>query len=98
MTTSLPSARLVRVFKQLQAEHGLPDVLRTDNDSEFLGECLTSRCLENGVMIDYIEPGKSNQNGVEPESEPHWQSDTRLQALWYGRPLRRLQYPDRESD
>jgi putative transposase len=29
--TSLPSERLVRVFEQLEAERGLPDVLRTDN-------------------------------------------------------------------
>jgi putative transposase len=29
--TSLTSTRLVRVFEQLRAERGLPDVLRTDN-------------------------------------------------------------------
>ena len=60
--TSLPSARLVRVFEQLKAEHGLPDVLRTDNGPEFLGECFTSWCKENKITIDYIEPGKPNQN------------------------------------
>ena len=60
--TSLPSARLVRVFEQLKAERGLPDVLRTDNGPEFLGECFTHWCHQNGVMIDYIEPGKPNQN------------------------------------
>ncbi len=37
--TSLPSQRLVRVFEQLKKERGLPDVLRTDNGPEFLGEC-----------------------------------------------------------
>lgn len=60
--TSLPSARLVRVFEQLKDERGLPDVLRTDNGPEFLGECFTRWCQEHGVMIDYIEPGKPNQN------------------------------------
>lgn len=60
--TSLPSARLVRVFEQLKAERGLPDVLRTDNGPEFLGEVFTEWCQENGVMLDYIEPGKPNQN------------------------------------
>ena len=29
--TSITSARLVRVFERLQAQHGLPQVLRTDN-------------------------------------------------------------------
>ena len=60
--TSLPSERLVRVFEQLREERGLPDVLRTDNGPEFLGEVFVSWCEENGVMLDYIEPGKPNQN------------------------------------
>lgn len=60
--TSLPSARLVRVFEQLKAERELPDVLRTDNGPEFLGECFTEWCHDNGIVIDYIEPGKPNQN------------------------------------
>lgn len=60
--TSLASRRLVRVFEQLKAERGLPDVLRTDNGPEFLGEALVNWCDANGVMIDYIEPGKPNQN------------------------------------
>ena len=60
--TSVPSQRLVRVFQQLKAERGLPDVLRTDNGPEFLGEVFTDWCRANGVMIDYIEPGKPNQN------------------------------------
>ena len=60
--TSLPSQRLVRVFEQLKEERGLPDVLRTDNGPEFLGQVFTEWCEENGIMIDYIEPGKPNQN------------------------------------
>jgi len=60
--TSLPSRRLVRVFEQLKAERGLPDVLCTDNGPEFLGEAFVSLCEENGILIDYIEPGKPNQN------------------------------------
>jgi len=46
--TSLPSSRLVRVFEQLKKERGLPDVLRTDNGPEFLGECFTTWCKDNG--------------------------------------------------
>ena len=60
--TSLPSERLVRVFEQLKEERGLPDVLRTDNGPEFLGEVFVSWCQKNGVMLNYIEPGKPNQN------------------------------------
>jgi len=60
--TSLPSPRLVRVFEQLKMERGLPDVLRTDNGPEFLGEVFTDWCQDNGMLLDYIEPGKPNQN------------------------------------
>ena len=60
--TSLSSARLVRVFDQLKTERGLPEVLRTDNGPEFLGEVFTEWCRNNGMLIDYIEPGKPNQN------------------------------------
>lgn len=60
--TSLPSQRLVRVFEQLKAERGLPDVLRTDNAPEFLGEAFVEWCKAQGILLHYIEPGKPNQN------------------------------------
>ncbi len=41
INTSLPSRRLVRVLEQLKAERELPDILRTDNGPEFLGEAFT---------------------------------------------------------
>lgn len=60
--TSITSARLVRVFEQLRQEHGLPQVLRTDNGPEFLGEAFTAWAKEAGMAIQYIQPGKPNQN------------------------------------
>jgi len=60
--TSLTSTRLVRVFEQLAAERGLPDMLRTDNGPEFLGAEFPPWCEDHGILIDYIEPGKPNQN------------------------------------
>ena len=60
--TSLRAARLVRVFKCLKEARGLPDVLRVDNGPEFLGSVFVDGCQANGVFIDYIEPGKPNQN------------------------------------
>jgi len=60
--TSLRSARLVRVFERLKETRGLPDVLRTDNGPEFLGSVFVDWCQDNGIFIDYIEPGKPNQN------------------------------------
>lgn len=60
--TSLTSQRVIRVLEQVEVERGLPDVLRTDNGPEFLGEAFVNWCRDQGVMIDYIEPGKPNQN------------------------------------
>ena len=60
--TSLPSRRLVRLFEQLKAERTLRDILRTDKSPEFLGDAFTDWCRYNGVLLDYIEPGKLNQN------------------------------------
>ena len=36
--TSITSLRLIRVFEQLKRDRALPQVLRTDNGPEFLGE------------------------------------------------------------
>lgn len=60
--TSLRAARLVRVFEQLKETRGLPDILRVDNGPEFLSTVFVDWCQANGVFIDYIEPGKPNQN------------------------------------
>jgi putative transposase len=60
--TSITSPRLVRVFEQLRRQRGLPQVLRTDNGPEFLGETFTSWAKESGMAIRYIEPGEPNQN------------------------------------
>ena len=62
MLHSLRAARLVRVFEKLKETRGLPDVLRVDNGPEFIGEVFVNWCKANGVFIDYIEPGKPNQN------------------------------------
>lgn len=60
--TSINSQRLVRVFEQLKRDHGLPQVVRSDNGPEFLGEVFTSWLKVNGVALQYIQPGKPNQN------------------------------------
>lgn len=60
--TSITSERLVRIFEQIRRERPLPQVLRTDNGPEFLGEVFTSWAKSVGMAIQYIQPGKPNQN------------------------------------
>ncbi|CEE29449.1 conserved hypothetical protein [Xanthomonas citri pv. citri] len=53
--TSINSQRLVRVFEQIKRDHGLPQVVRSDNGPEFLGEAFTSWLKTNGVALQYIQ-------------------------------------------
>ena len=62
--TSISSLRLVRTFQRLQRERGLPQVLRTDNGPEFLGEDFTEWAKDQGMAIQYIQPGQPNQNAT----------------------------------
>jgi putative transposase len=60
--TSITSARLVGIFERLRGQHRLPRVLRTDNGPAFLGEQFTAWAKEAGMAIQYIQPGRPNQN------------------------------------
>lgn len=60
--TSITSERLVRVFERMRWERGLPQVLRTDSGPELLGEAFIRWAREVGMAIQYIQPGKPNQN------------------------------------
>lgn len=60
--TSITSARLKRIFEHLRVERGRPRVLRVDNGPEFPGEIFTDLAKAVGMTIQYIQPGKPNQN------------------------------------
>ena len=60
--TSLRAARILRTLDRLKLERGLPEVLRVDNGPEFLSQILSDWAKDNGVLIQYIQPGKPNQN------------------------------------
>src|SRR3546814_13773923 len=53
--TTLFRSRLIRIFEQLKSDHGLPQVLRTDNGPEFLGEAFVQWAKLNGMAIRYIQ-------------------------------------------
>jgi transposase InsO family protein len=48
--------------EQLKQERGLPRVIRSGNGPEFLGEAFVQWLKQSGVAIQYIQPGKPNQN------------------------------------
>lgn len=61
--TSLPSARVIRVLDQVKAWRPLPETIRVDNGPEFIAEALAEWSEQNQVRLDFIQPGKPQQNG-----------------------------------
>lgn len=59
---SIPSARVVRVMRQLVEVYGRPDAIRLDNGPEFTADAFVDWAKEHGIALLYIQPGKPNQN------------------------------------
>jgi putative transposase len=60
--TSLPGARVVRVLEKLAFTRGLPQVIVSDNGSEFTGRTLEDWTNRHGVRLHFIYPGSPMQN------------------------------------
>ncbi len=60
--TSIPSARVVRVMKQLVEVYGKPEAVRLDNGPELTADAFVDWAKEHDVKLLFIQPGKPNQN------------------------------------
>lgn len=60
--TSIGGTRVARVLDQIVARRGHPAFLRSDNGPEFTGQALDEWAYRNDVKLDFIDPGKPNQN------------------------------------
>jgi putative transposase len=59
---SLPAARVIRSLEQIIEWRGKPDAIRCDNGPEYLSGVLQEWAELRGIRIDYIQPGKPQQN------------------------------------
>lgn len=59
---SLPSIRVIRALEQLIEWRGKPVALRCDNGPEFVSHTFTEWANEQEIRIEYIQPGKPQQN------------------------------------
>lgn len=59
---SIPSKMVCLVLDKLIALYGKPDCIISDNGPEFVAGHYALWALTNKIRIDYIEPGKPNQN------------------------------------
>jgi putative transposase len=59
---SLPSERVIRELKQIISWRGKPEVIRCDNGPEYISAAIQTWAQEWGIRLEYIQPGKPQQN------------------------------------
>lgn len=59
---SLPTMRVIRTLNQLLEWRAKPMAIRCDNGPEFISHEFTEWAKKLGIRIDYIQPGKPQQN------------------------------------
>ncbi len=60
--TSLPGTRVAAVLDRLALDRGLPESITVDHGPEFDGKVLDEWAYRNHVRLDFIRPGKPNEN------------------------------------
>jgi len=60
--SSITGQRVVEVLEQVARTYGLPQVITTDNGTEFTSRAVDEWAHRNGVKLDYIRPGKPFEN------------------------------------
>lgn len=61
--TSLNSNRVVQALEKIMKERGKPEMITSDNGTEFTSNYLLRFCSEKVINWHYIQPGKPYQNG-----------------------------------
>ena len=59
---SLPSERVIRELKQIISWRGKPEVISCDNGPEYISAAIQAWAQEWGIRLEYIQPGKPQQN------------------------------------
>ncbi len=59
---SLPAERVIRALEQIIEWRGQPNAIRCDNGPEYISGVLQAWAEKRGIRLDYIQPGKPQQN------------------------------------
>jgi putative transposase len=59
---SLPSERVIRSLEQIIEWRGKPGRIRCDNGPEYISAALAAWAHRRGIHLDFIQPGKPQQN------------------------------------
>lgn len=60
---SLPALRVTRTLNRIIEWRGKPSTIRVDNGPEYVSATLQTWAEGRGITIEYIQPGKPQQNG-----------------------------------
>lgn len=78
---SYPTALVIRALEIISLERGLPQRIRVDNGPEYISKDLKAYCEKRGVKLDFIEPGKPQQNAYVERFNRTYREDV-LDANW----------------
>ena len=59
---SIGGIRVCQILDQLIERYGVPQEITVDNGPEFISKALDEWAYRNGVLLDFIDPGKPTQN------------------------------------
>ena len=59
---SLPALRVIRSLDQVIEWRGKPSKIRCDNGPEYISDALRDWAVRRGVVLQFIQPGKPQQN------------------------------------
>jgi putative transposase len=60
--TSIGGRRVAQILESVVAARGAPEILMSDNGSEFISKAVDAWAYDRGVKQQFIEPGKPTQN------------------------------------
>ena len=60
---SIKSERVRKILQKVCLGKGFPEMIRSDNGSEFIGKAVGDWLTQNGIKPLFIAPGKPWQNG-----------------------------------
>ena len=61
---SLKGEDVVQVLKAIVSTRGRPNIIKTDNGSEFVGKVMDKWAYEQGIEMDLSRPGKPTDNAM----------------------------------
>lgn len=59
---SIPAERVIRTLNHLIEWRGKPNRIRCDNGPEYISGTITAWAVKNGIQLEFIQPGKPQQN------------------------------------